>query len=406
MFSLTRLVLPKICFLLLLVGSFAQPVMSQPSITLSDEATISLITVYPGNQIHNLFGHSALRIRDPYHGFDLLYNYGTFQFDSLFLPKFIYGKLDYLLWVSDIRRELQRYQGDGRSVIEQGLTLNIEQKQAVFDFLQHNALEENRVYRYDFLFDNCSTRIRDVFERIMGKSLTFHPADGPESSFRNLLDPYIEAQPFLDAGIDLALAMPTDRIATSREEMFLPINLMEAFDKATLETAGKEAPLVGTKETIYWNEATDTATSGTSSSPAILYALTWLIFVMALWVTNSTSTRALSARKWFDRILFGFCGIAGLMALFLWIVAIHTVTNYNWNLLWAWPTHLALLPAFSKASGWLKPYMRVTALVLFITVLGWFFWPQEMHTAFIPLLLAVAVRSVSWGWGGDRPAAA
>ena len=179
----------------------ALPAMSQPSITLSDEAHISLITVYPGNQVHNLFGHSAIRVRDPYHGFDLLYNYGTFQFDRLFLPKFIYGQLDYMLWVSDIRRELQRYQNDGRSVIEQVLVLDIEQKQAVFDFLQHNALEENRVYRYNFLFDNCSTRIRDVFERIMGKSLTFQPVEEPPITFRNLLDPYIETQPFLDAAL-------------------------------------------------------------------------------------------------------------------------------------------------------------------------------------------------------------
>lgn len=386
----------RIIPMILFFGVLAQPSFSQPVITLSDEAHISLITMDPGNQVHNLFGHSALRVRDPYHGFDLLYNYGTFQFDNTFLPKFIYGQLDYMLWVSDIRRELQKYQNDSRSVIEQTIRLNQDQKQAVFDFLQVNALKENRVYRYDFLFDNCSTRIRDVFEHVLGDSLTFAQLDTSPQSFRKLLDPYIQSKPFLDAGIDLALALPTDEIASNRETMFLPFNLLEAFDNATVQLGGDTVSLVSSKK-----ELISVASIQKSSSPAILYATTWLIFLIALWVSNGKSSKALATRKWFDRLLFGFCGIAGVLALFLWIVALHTVTNYNWNLLWAWPTHLAAIWAFSRSTNWLKPYMRVAAFVAFIAVLGWYIWPQEMHVAFIPLILAVAVRSIWWGWGAS-----
>ena len=395
MSGLQRLAVRLTFCVLVLCGLSVSISLGQPSIVLSEDAEISLITVYPGDQLHNLFGHSALRVTDPYHGFDLLYNYGTFQFDSMFLPKFIYGKLDYMLWVSDIRREIQRYQSDGRSVIEQDLALTQEQEQAVFDFLQVNALKENRTYRYDFLFDNCSTRIRDVFEHILGDSLVFHPAETPEKSFRNLLDPYIESKPFLDAGIDLALAMPTDEKATSRDEMFLPINLLEAFDRATVESSQGDTPLVGEKRRIYWNSEEQEAEA---QSPWALYTTTWLLFVMALWVSNGKSKRARTAAKWFDRAMLGFCGFAGLLALFLWLIAIHQVTNYNWNLLWAWPTHLVALFALSRSPAWLKPYMRVYAFVVFITILGWFIWPQEMHPAYIPMLLALAVRSVWWGW--------
>ncbi len=397
MSNLVRRTIFTICGLLMLSGITGRQAMAQPSISLSDGAYISLITIYPGNQAHNLFGHSALRVRDAYHGFDLLYNYGTFQFDYQFLPKFIYGRLDYMLWASDIRRELQRYQNDGRSVIEQVIALDQEQKQAVFDFLQVNARKENRVYQYDFLFDNCSTRIRDVFEHILGDNLTFAEAAGPRQSFRHLLDPYIQARPFLDAGIDLALAVPTDETATSREEMFLPINLMEAFDNATVVINGESVPFVSNTVDIYRNEKSIT----TSGKPPTLYVVMWLIFIMALWVSNGTSARAVWARKWFDRFLYGFSGFAGLLALFLWLIAIHQVTNYNWNLIWAWPTHLIALWSLTKSPTWLKPYMRVTAVVLFITILGWFFWPQEMHNAYIPLLMAIAVRSIWWGWKKD-----
>ena len=387
--------------LLLLVvfaGFLAQTADSQPAIRLSDEAHISLITVYPGNQVYNLFGHSAIRVRDPYHGFDLLYNYGTFQFDHLFLPKFIYGQLDYMLWVEDFRRELQKYQRDNRSVIEQTFTLSIDHKQAVFDFLQYNAKKENRYYRYDFLFDNCSTRIRDVFERVMGDSLNFAITNEKQESFRNLLDPYIQSQPFLDAGIDLALAMPTDQVATGRELMFLPLNLMDAFEQASFSDSGIETPLVGSTERLFWKAPEEKV----QPQQYVLYGSTWLIFLLALWVSNGKSSRALFARKWFDRFLFGFCGITGLLALFLWLIALHSVTDYNWNLLWAWPTHLIAVPAFTRAAHWLQPYMRVVAFIVFITILGWFFWPQEMHTAFIPLLLAIAIRSVWWGWKGPE----
>lgn len=393
MFFFARRTILSFCWLLMLWGMTARTTAAQPSVTLSDGAYISLITIYPGNQAHNLFGHSALRVRDAYHGFDLLYNYGTFQFDYKFLPKFIYGRLDYMLWASDIRRELNRYQSDGRSIIEQIITLDQANKQAVFDFLQVNARKENRVYQYDFLFDNCSTRIRDVFEHILGDKLVFAEAPGPRQSFRHLLDPYIQSRPFLDAGIDLALAIPTDQTSTSREEMFLPINLMEAFDAATVEIDGETVPFVGKTVDIYRNEKTLTA-----GKPPTLYVVTWLIFIMALWVSNGTSSSAVWARKWFDRFLYGFSGFAGLMALFLWLIAIHEVTNYNWNLLWAWPTHLFALWSLTRSPAWLKPYMRVTAVVIFITILGWFFWPQEMHTAYIPLLMAIAVRSIWWGW--------
>lgn len=382
--------------LLCLVGVAVQPANGQQVIRLTEDASISLITVYPGNQAYNLFGHSAVRVRDPFHGFDLMYNYGTFQFDHMFLPKFIYGKLDYMLWVEDFRRELQKYQRDNRSVVEQVFNLTAHQKQEIFDFLQHNAKRENRYYRYDFLFDNCSTRIRDVFEHVMGDSLSFAITNTEEKSFRKLLDPYIESQPFLDAGIDLALAMPTDRVATGREMMFLPIHLMEGFDEASFSSTDGTTPLVKSTERLFWKEK-----MAVEAKPQYaLYATTWLIFILALWVTNGRSPKVPTARKWFDRFLFGFCGIAGILALFLWVIAIHVVTDYNWNLLWAWPTHLIAVPAFTRASSWLKPYMRVAAFIVFITILGWFFWPQEMHTAFIPLLLAIAIRCAWWGWKG------
>ena len=374
------------------------PARGQSTITLSDQATISLITMYPGKAIHEKWGHSGLRVRDPVHGFDLLYNYGTFQFEGMFLPKFIYGKLDYMLWVSDYRRSLQVYRNAGRSVIEQTLALDHEQRQAAFDFLQYNAQKENRTYRYDFLFDNCSTRIRDVFERTLGDSLRYDNLPEASPTFRALLKPYVADQPFLDLGIDLALSTPIDREASHREAMFLPLYFMDAYENASIITENTAKPLVARTDTVYWSDS-----SPASGSRWPFLVLMWSVLVISLWVTNGKSVAAQKAKRWFDYIMFGFGGVAGLLAFFLWFIAIHSVTNYNWNLLWAWPTHLMLLFAFKQHPRWLQNYMRIYTIVVFITILGWYIWPQEMNSALIPVLLAFMVRSAWWGWKNPTP---
>ena len=366
-------------------------------VTLSDQAFISLITVYPGNQIHAFWGHSALRVRDPLHGIDLMYNYGGFLFDQAFVPKFVYGKLDYILSVSHMRRELERYtQYERRTLVEQQLALDAEQRQIVFEFLENNALPDNRTYRYDFLFDNCSTRIRDIIENIYGQSLRYDESLAPERTWRQILVSYVEHFPFLKLGIDLGLALPVDQVPTSREIMGLPMNYMDAYDAAMIDSAGTFVPLVTRKDTLIWIEPEPTSSA---SSTLMLNLIVWGLFAFSLIVSNSRKTWMKRVRIWYDRFLFGLLGLTGMLAVFLWFVALHEVTNQNWNLLWAWPTHFLILPFLSERRNWLVYYMRVCAIVGFITVLGWYFWPQELNATFIPVVLAVLVRNVWWGWG-------
>ncbi len=370
------------------------------AVTLSEQATISMITVYPGDQIHAYWGHSALRVQDPALGLDLMYNYGAFLFDRAFLPKFIYGKLDYILCVSSMHSELRKYSArEKRSVVEQSLALTAAQRQEVFDFLENNALPENRTYRYDFLFDNCSTRIRDVLEHVLGSSLKYGSLeqvdDDRDKTFRAILRQYVEDLPFLKLGIDLGLGLPVDRQPAPRELMGLPLDLMEAYDRASLDTFEGVQPLVTQKDTLLWIE---TEAPPSRARYGALYGLVWFVFFAGLWVTNVKGSGASRVRIWFDRLLFAFCGLTGFVAVFLWFVAIHQVTNVNFNLVWAWPTHLLVIPFISEKNNRLKIYMRVCAIVVFIVLLGWYYWPQDMNIALIPVLLTVVVRSAWWGW--------
>lgn len=190
---------------------------------LSPDAQVSLVTVYPGDAIYSIWGHSALRIADPAQGLDVVYNFGTFDFGNMgvFVARFAYGKLNYHL-------SLQRYTSlvyhswdiEERPVVEQLLRLSPAQADTLYALLSHNARAENRIYRYEFLRQNCATRIRDVLEQALGHPLA---SDDPgEDAFRPLIGQYVQHRPLLNLSINLGMGLPVDRVGTMRERMFLP----------------------------------------------------------------------------------------------------------------------------------------------------------------------------------------
>lgn len=374
----------------------AQRCLSHIGVTLSDQAVLSLITVSAGGQIHAYWGHTALRINDPVNGLDLMYNYGLFQFDAYFVPKFVYGKLDYILCATHMREEIDRYRyRERRALFEQKLQLTQDEKQIIFDFVENNALPQNRTYRYDFLFDNCSTRILDLIEDVLDNKLEYHTAP-PEETYREILQEYVSGFPFLSLGIDLGLGLPVDRVPTAHELMGLPIYMMEAYDEATVEVAGEQVPLVTAKDTLVWVDESEAVGQGASYN--LLYAMVWGLFLIGLWVTNTKRSYAGRLRVWFDRLVFGGAGVAGLLAVFLWFISLHNVTDVNLNVLWAWPTHVIVIWILSRKRNAVKGYMRVCAIVLVVVILGWYFWPQALNVGLLPIVLTLLVRSAWWGW--------
>ena len=377
--------------LLVLLGG-AGPARAQ----LSDAAQISLITILPGDLAYSLFGHSALRVYDPARNLDRAYNYGTFSFENplVFAAQFSYGKLDYFLNTVDYPRLVHAYwTGEGRPMIEQVLNLSPAQRNALFRFLENNALPENKYYRYDFFFDNCSTRIRDALETVLGDSVVFAPEPDPAVSMRRLLDPHLVERPFLNFGMDLVLGLPADRIATPRDAVFLPLYLMETFDHATVATEGRWRPLVARTDTVVWSEERATLDPAWPW-PSILL---WGLLALGVWVIYRDMRAARPERRLFDGLLFGVAGVAGLIIVFFWFISLHAVTHWNMSLLWAWPTHLIAAGALVRRSqaAWLQSYLMATALVTLGVVLAWFFLPQELPAAALPFLLLLVARSAA-----------
>jgi hypothetical protein len=352
--------------------------------------SISLLTCSPGEELYSIFGHSAFRVKDSQRGFDIIFNYGTFDFDDPnFYLKFIRGKLLYFVSTENFDDFKYAYHEEGRGIIEQKLNLTCEQKQQLLDALVVNLRKENRFYLYDFLFDNCSTRLRDMVAKNTGGKVEFGKIlPNPQPTFRELIHEYLERgnMHWSKLGIDILLGNKLDRPASDIEAMFLPDYLMKGFDSATID--GK--PLVSSRGVILEpNLATQTSLSW--FRPIIATILLMLVI----------GALQFSQKKWavpflevFDRIFFAVLGILGVLILFMWFGTDHKLCRNNFNLLWAIPTHLPIAFVLGKKKEWIRNYFIVMSLWYFAMFFAWALLPQDMNSAIVPIVVLAFMRSV------------
>jgi len=356
---------------------------------LTENTEVSLITCGSGVDLYSTFGHSALHISDRSTGLDRVYNYGTFDFDTdNFYVKFARGKLKYSLNVTNSHRFLYTYQREGRWVKRQLLNLTATEKAELYAFLENNALPENKDYKYDFFYDNCSTRLRDVLEKVLGDKLHYpeNPIDSIQT-FRNLIDIYLTELPWSDLGIDLALGSPTDNVASWRQKMFLPDYLMNHIGMTAVERDGGSQPLVS-ETTLVLAENTELTTSDSLN-------IMWIFWVLLAFAALTSFFVNPKFLRWFDIIFFFTIGLLGIFIALLWFATDHTATKLNFNLLWALPTWIwgAILLIRKKPNS---RFFKVHAIIMFAIAVFWIAIPQDFHAAAIPIILALAARSWSW----------
>lgn len=365
---------------------------------LSSQAQVSLLTILPGDGPASAFGHSALRVRDPARGLDRTYNYGTYNFrDPYFIPKFVYGQLTYLVVAHPLRPFLRRYRQIGRPVIEQELRLSPAQAQRLFAFLEWNTQPGNRAYEYDFLFDNCATRIRDALRDALGARLRFEKAALPRRSFRDHLDRFVAGMPLLDFGFDLGLGLPTERVAAPEEAMFLPEYLMEGFAGATVGSGASRQPLVTRTDTLFWERGAQFPAR--TAFPWVTLGA-WALFAAGAGLTGWRWVRGCLPLAWPDVLLFGAVGLGGVVVWFLAFLSEHEVTRQNLNVVWMWPTHLLFAGALllKRGTGRLaRGYLLAGGAAALVLAGGWPLWPQDLHAAAFPLVALIALRSARRG---------
>lgn len=340
---------------------------------------ISLITCGPGyNEIYEVFGHTAIRIVDSEHHTDLVYNYGTFNgFEENFELKFMRGKLPYYLSVYPFSNFLPEYIETHRSVSEQVLNMTDSQKEAFAAYLDNNAEPENRSYKYDFFYDNCATRIRDLFPSTMGKDFKFAPILPTDSkiTFRDIINQYFYATKWERFGINILLGSKIDKVMTDKDIMFLPDYLSKGLEGSTV--AGK--PIAGKQQQLI---AGGPAAPNRLSGPMVLTMCIALLTILGLSVPKL---------RWLGHImtvsLMVLTGLLGCLIIVMWFFTDHQGCANNYNILWLLPTNL--LMAFPRFKGRGR-YALVAIVFIFTTIVLHITGVQQLILSeFAPLLLAL-----------------
>lgn len=353
-----------------------------------DSIVVSLLTAWPGPEVYQLCGHSAIRIRGA--EVDSVWNYGVFDFDEPnFVYRFVKGETDYMLVGYPTMWFMPEYLSEGRKVLEQDLNLTQDEAWKLRSLLQTEALPQNRTYRYNYVKDNCATRITDRLAQATDARLIF-PDTIAYGTFRREMRAFHRDYPWYQFGIDLALGSGLDRELRANEEMFVPTVMSDRYAKATLSDGRR---LVSDTRQL-------TPDSGHATMPATPWYLTpnfWsaicFILMAAFSVFMAWKRRIL---RWVYCLWFALIGLGGCIIAFLVFASDHEATSPNMLLLWLNPLQLIV----AVCVWWPRTHWPVDIMAWYnIVVLGilliiWPFQLQSANPAFFPLMGATLALSI------------
>lgn len=386
-----------VIFLFYLPAANAQVAQQQKTAT-TDSIRVSLLTCAAGGEIYSLFGHTAIRYENYTRGIDAVFNYGMFNFNAPnFILRFALGETDYQLGVTGYGHFAAEYNYLGRDVWQQTLNLTQEEKERLAALLKENYRPENRVYRYNFFYDNCATRPRDLIERAINGTL--HYADNMTDcntglSFRDLLHAYSEGHPWSRFGMDLCMGSKADEPISKRLAMFVPFYLQAYFNKAQIaDKKGQKRPLVTREERIVVTGKTPADFVSEDITPMQAASL-------LLVLTAGISLYGIRRGKTFwgtDLVLFLAAGVAGCILAFLVLCSQHPAVSPNYLLFVFHPLHLFCLPwmLYRVRKRKSSRYMLANFIILILFIGIWAIIPQRIPPAVLPLALCLLIRSAN-----------
>ena len=355
----------------------AQAAGPRGPIASGDELRVWLITIGPGDAVWESYGHNAIRVLDTRTGRDVAYNWGIFDFaQGDFITRFLQGRMLYQMAVFPARTMVRLYEAANREVIQQELNLTPEQARTLQDLAETNALPENREYIYQYFRDNCSTRVRDLLDRVLGGGLRaeFEKA-ATGNSYRYHSRRLTRLDPLVFTGQDLLLGTPTDTQISRWDEMFLPMTLRDAVRTVHVsDSDGQTWPLVLAEEVV----AATTRTAEPSAPPR------WLLFYLSIGtlvggVLASLASSRVHASATLRRSILGLSTVWSVLAgalgsiLVLLLFTDHSFAYWNENLFLFHPLSLVLagqLPCATSRSRWGTRARKVSLVIAAVGVLG------------------------------------
>ncbi|MDR2841364.1 MAG: DUF4105 domain-containing protein [Paludibacter sp.] len=379
----------KTFFLSSLFVLFANTAFTQ-NLVFSDSLSIGLITCSPGSEVYARFGHSGIRLLDHKSGLDVVFNYGIFDFNAPnFLVKFIRGETDYQLGAALTDDFLYEYRERNSSVTEQVLNLNESEKINIANLLLKNYEPQNRIYRYNFVFDNCATRpLLKISEGIDGKII--FADESSEITFRQWISRHTGADSWLQFGIDMLFGADADRLCTQSESTFLPEVLMNLVENATIDNAETQRKLVYSNTLLVPKHLQTAVKENFISSPSFITICILLIGLIIVFIEK----RSKKYFRAFDFTLLLATSIAGMVLIFLMFFSEHPLVKHNLNVLWLNPLNIiaAILFFVRKTKRILAYYFLFCILLIIIVLAGSLFSFQVLNIAFFPIIALLLIR--------------
>ncbi|MGN6789494.1 MAG: lipoprotein N-acyltransferase Lnb domain-containing protein [Rhodanobacteraceae bacterium] len=310
---------------------------------------VDLYTYGPGAIYWERFGHDALVITDTASGEAYAFNYGMFDFDQKdFYLNFARGIMIYRAAAWPAAEDIQQFSGEGRSITDQHLNLTPAQRAQLRDFLVWNVQPEHSRYRYRYFTDNCTTRVRDALDRVLGGALQ-RQLTGPAArgeTYRSETDRLMSGQPWLMYLLDLGLGPFADQPLTRWTGAFIPARLMHELRSAR---ASDGAPLVQSETVL----SPQRLPSPPAAPPDIRWPLLIAGMVLGAALVASAWLRDQYAvdRWWFALVGSAYAllaGLAGALMLVLWLATAHRAAWSNENLWLFNPLAWLLIPGLLR----------------------------------------------------------
>lgn len=375
-------------FILLDISKIAIGNTTNYAETPADSIRVSLLTCSPHDEIYSLYGHTAIRYEDKASKTDIVVNYGMFSFKKpYFVARFVLGLTDYEMGIQDFADFCYEYQYYGSQVTQQEINLTPEEKGQLLKALQDNYANA-RVYRYNYFYNNCTTKARDILLGSIDGKVVFNRKIDENVSFRDMIHQCTKNHPWAQFGNDLLLGVKADANTTRDEQQFMPANLMKDFSHAVIERGQSTVPLVtATRQIIEPNTASN-ETKGSIFSPltcAMLLCILTICMMMAEIFTGKVF--------WgYDALLLSLLGLAGLVLLAM-VFSQHPTVSLNLQI-------LILNPLFLYAAYYVvrnrkdkrktRNLWTIIGCIVFISwILGFF---QDYASGIILLALSLLMR--------------
>lgn len=373
-------------FVLLILALFCRPISARCSDN-SGPYKISLLTCGPGQEVYSLYGHTAIRVQSPETG-DIVVNYGMFSFKQKnFILRFVFGLTDYQMGVMPFDVFMEEYREEGRWVEQQQLNLDSVECRRIIVALMKNYEPENRTYRYNYFYDNCTTRARDILINNLNGKVSFVD-NHKDTSYREMIHSMNESHRWARFGNDLLLGVKADFKTNNEQQQFLPEHLMKDFDHAKIVSGNNERNLVSGKMQILSAQSDSGSESGwfTPMLCAIIFALCVLIIILVERTKHKT--------LWlFDLVWMLADGLAGLI-LFVMIFSQHPTVSVNLQILLLNPLSIifGLKAIWKLRKGQVHWYLKAHAVCIVAFLFGAIL--QSYAEGMIVLALSLLVREL------------